>query len=193
MKIVFLGDSLIFGYGVMPNENWVSLIKNQGKIEVINKGINGNFTYEMNDRFEKDVADNNPEYLFLMGGSNDLIFNIGKSENVINNIKKIINKANEANIKVIIGIPPLADGEMAEKAWSDGVDYDLVNKELILISKQIKEIAKEQGIIVIDFMKKFNNKVNQSNKEEYLIDGLHPKSKGQKLIFETFNEEFLEK
>jgi len=193
MKIVFLGDSLIFGYGVMPNENWVSLIKKQGEVEVINKGINGNFTYEMNNRFESDVVNNNPEYVFLMGGSNDLIFNIGKAEDVIANIKKIINKAIEANIKIIIGIPLLTDGEMAEKAWSDGVDYNLVNEELILISEQIKEIEKEQDITVIDFMETFNNKVNQSNKEEYLIDGLHPKSKGQKLMFETFNEEFLKK
>ena len=40
-KYVFLGDSLIYGYGVSPRDNWVYKLKNTLNLNLYNKGING--------------------------------------------------------------------------------------------------------------------------------------------------------
>ena len=39
-KYVFLGDSLIFGYGVKPKDNWVNKLKTNCDLDIYNKGIN---------------------------------------------------------------------------------------------------------------------------------------------------------
>lgn len=54
-KYVFLGDSLIYGYGVSPKDNWVYKLKNTLNLNLYNKGINGSTTTDMLIRFEEDV------------------------------------------------------------------------------------------------------------------------------------------
>lgn len=54
-KYVFLGDSLIYGYGVSPRDNWVYKLKNTLNLNLYNKGINGSTTTDMLIRFEEDV------------------------------------------------------------------------------------------------------------------------------------------
>ena len=57
-KYVFLGDSLIFGYGVKPKDNWVNKLKNTYNLYIYNKGVNGSTTTDMLVRFQKDAIDN---------------------------------------------------------------------------------------------------------------------------------------
>ena len=38
-KYVFLGDSLIYGYGVSPRDNWVYKLKNTLNLNLYNKGV----------------------------------------------------------------------------------------------------------------------------------------------------------
>ncbi len=188
MKIVLIGDSLIYGYGVPYGKGWAHIYDAQTKDTVINKGTNGNSTYEMINRYEEDVIANKPDYVFIMGGSNDLVFSIADVKTILENIKQMIKIAKENNIKPIIGIPPMADHEMASNAWSDGVDYNKMNKDLEEIKKIIQKIGKEEQIPVIDFNTKLGKIINETNKESYLIDGLHPTQKGQEEMYKIFKE-----
>ncbi|WP_311734730.1 GDSL-type esterase/lipase family protein [Clostridium chauvoei] len=67
-NFVFIGDSLIFGYGVPKNKNWVTKLNDALDFNIINKGINGNTTTDMLVRFSEDVISNKPKLIFLMGG-----------------------------------------------------------------------------------------------------------------------------
>ncbi len=68
-KYVFLGDSLIFGYGVKPKDNWVNKLKVNYNLNINNKGINGSTSTDMLFRFQNDVVEASPNILFLMAGT----------------------------------------------------------------------------------------------------------------------------
>ena len=63
-KYVFLGDSLIFGYGVKPKDNWVNKLKTNCDLDIYNKGINGSTSTDMLVRFQRDVLDISPKFYF---------------------------------------------------------------------------------------------------------------------------------
>ena len=55
MSIICIGDSLTFGYGVNESENWVSVVSKRIKERIINKGIPGDTTCQMKERFIKII------------------------------------------------------------------------------------------------------------------------------------------
>lgn len=114
MKLVCIGDSLTFGYGVPAKENWVSLIKEPLQMEVLNKGANGDTTSGMLSRSYEDVIKNHPNYVIIMGGSNDFMSN-RSLKIVTDNITLIVKDAVNYKIISIIGIEPAVDKLMAEK------------------------------------------------------------------------------
>ena len=75
MSIVCIGDSLTFGYRVKETEGWVSVLSTKIKERIINKGIPGNTTYEMKERFIKDVIEVKPSKVIIMEGTNDFFLN----------------------------------------------------------------------------------------------------------------------
>ena len=54
IDFIFLGDSLTFGYGVKPKDNWVHKLSEYLKLNILNKGVNGNTTTDMLFRFYED-------------------------------------------------------------------------------------------------------------------------------------------
>ena len=51
IDFIFLGDSLTFGYGVKPKDNWVHKLSEYLKLNILNKGVNGNPTTDMLCRY----------------------------------------------------------------------------------------------------------------------------------------------
>lgn len=105
MRIVCIGDSLTYGYGVTRTAAWPALVSYiWQKVEIINRGINGDTTDGMLARFEKDVLEEYPDVVFVMGGSNDIFF----SRDIVsakNNIAAMVFRCMHKNIEVILGIP----------------------------------------------------------------------------------------
>lgn len=93
-NFIFIGDSLTFGYGINKNKSWIGkltytrFIKNEN-LKIINQGINGNTTTDMLNRFSEDVSILSPNYVFIMGGTNDLLSNREVSL-IISNIELMI-------------------------------------------------------------------------------------------------------
>jgi acyl-CoA thioesterase-1 len=89
MKIVALGDSLTvgetgFGFSefdesasypkyleILAKQHLTSL-QSGSEINVLNRGINGDLTSGMLERFSKDVVDEKADYVIILGGSNDI-------------------------------------------------------------------------------------------------------------------------
>ena len=89
MKIVALGDSLTVGetgFTVSADELAVPYPKclcflaeeylrsrqSDVKVDVINKGVNGDLTSGMLERFSRDVVDEKADYVIILGGTNDI-------------------------------------------------------------------------------------------------------------------------
>lgn len=170
MSIVCIGDSLTFGYGVKQEESWVSVLAGKVKEKVINKGIPGNTTYEMKERFIKDVVQIKPSKVIIMGGTND-IFIKSSVKDVLNNIENMIQMCKENKIITIILTPLSVNGDISKKTWFVDMDYKAVNQNLSELRKSLVEYGAEKDIKVIDLGTILLKEGKM--KDHFLNDGIH--------------------
>ncbi|WP_195988717.1 GDSL-type esterase/lipase family protein [Clostridium sp. D53t1_180928_C8] len=185
-KYVFLGDSLIYGYGVKPKDNWVYKLKTTYNLNICNKGVNGSTSTDMLVRFQRDVLDSFPNTLFLMAGTNDLLSNRNVSS-IIANIDLMIKDALSNNIKVLIGIPPNIIPEMANTLFMRCDAYDYCKENLPLLRKEILNLCTKYSLKYIDFYSITENTKEISN---LYLDGIHFKPLGQDLLLKAAKQLF---
>jgi lysophospholipase L1-like esterase len=188
LKIVCIGDSLTYGYKLSRSEVWTKLIEKKYGVEVLNKGINGDSTGGMLSRYYGDVIDNKPSYVFIMGGANDLIMEVPL--NVIkSNISTMVHQAYGNNIIPIIGTQPLTEPKMAKRYWSNITDFVRVNEELMEIREWIMEFSGIFNVQVVDFCGELGSIINEENKTEFYIDGLHLTPRGNVNMLRTIESQ----
>ena len=74
MKLSCMGDSITNGHGLDSKLRWTSLLASRLDIEVSNHGVSGDTTGGMVGRFDYMLRSEQPKYVFIMGGTNDLNF-----------------------------------------------------------------------------------------------------------------------
>lgn len=180
-NFIFLGDSLTFGYGVKPNEGWLYLLSEHTNFNIINKGIPGDTTVSMMDRFYDDVTVNNPDYIFIMGGTNDLLLERNITY-IIDNIGELIRDSKEITSNIVIGIPPIINKEMANKLFAPSPLYTYCSNALILLRNELIELCNKNKIKYIDFYSISLNNINKN----ILSDGIHYNFLGNTIFFQEF-------
>lgn len=179
IKVVCLGDSLTFGYGVSKKERWTELLKDRVDFKIINKGVNGDTTPGMLSRSFKDVISNNPDYAIIMAGTNDLL--MGRSlASIEENVKSLYKEMESGNITPIIGIQPSIAEDMAEKYWEPGIDYKNVNKNIDKYRNWV--INNDKSLKYADFYEVIKSACKNGTSADYYVDGLHLTADGHKLI-----------
>ena len=181
MKIVCIGDSLTYGYGVHSKECWVKLLHKNLNIEIINKGVNGDTTAGILSRSYKDILQLNPSHVILMAGTNDILLNY-PIDNIIDNIKFLLKEIKDNNITPILALQPPVIDELAKTHWDEYINYNKVNEHLFQYIQKIRTFALENNIDIIDF---YNTFIKLNDIASLYSDGIHPNSKGHKLMFET--------
>jgi acyl-CoA thioesterase-1 len=173
MKIVCLGDSITYGFPFGPRVSWVAMLDQALDAEIINQGINGNTTTDMLRRFERSVLKYNPTHLIIMGGINDVI--CGESfDRITWNLREMIEKAQEAGIEVILGLPTAVD----EPYWE---------KLISRIRQWMLDYAAEQGLKVINFAAAFYDENGKVRSDLLLADGGHPDTTGYQAMFDQID------
>jgi len=170
-RVIFLGDSFVFGWGVNDNKTFVySLEKglSSGNIEVINRGIYGFDICEYREMFDR-MLKYNPDIIFLgfclendynisvEPNSDDSEFEYAEKEDVAAKIRHFINNLHLItlvrdrlyitfpkirNIVLSLGINNKRD--IFLKEYPESLNRLLQEDEKILI--QMKTIAEEKGI-----------------------------------------------
>lgn len=180
MKVVCIGDSLTYGYGVSNKENWISFINKKNKLNFINKGINGDTTGGMLSRFYRDVIDDKPQYVLIMGGTNDFI--TGNSLGAVQaNIMAMVHQAYHNKIIPIIGTSIKADVENIREDWKAIADFKEVDFKMAEYNKWLNKFCSVFKIADIDFCTEFKNRTS-SKYSSFFIDGLHPTKEGHEII-----------
>ncbi|KAJ52404.1 lysophospholipase L1-like esterase [Clostridium tetanomorphum] len=170
MSIVCIGDSLTFGYGVKESDNWVNILSLKTKKKFINKGIPGNTTFEMKDRFIQDVINENPSKVLIMGGKND-IFLKKDINTILKNIESMIKLCNINNIEPLLLTPLIVNENISVKQWFKDRDYKEVNVSLTKFRKLLVEFANIRNINCIDLSHLL---LKKKNVERYFLDdGIH--------------------
>lgn len=177
MRIVCIGDSLTYGYGVPKENSWIHLASEISNNTFINSGLNGDTTSGMLFRLEEDLIALKPDKAFIMGGTNDFLMGY-KLQNTIENIHLIINECINNNIIPYIGIQMKVDKKSAELYWSSYINYDEVNFKIEEYRTHLIKKCEKQNLVYFDFYEVFENNL-QNN---LYTDGIHPSIYGHKLM-----------
>ncbi len=156
-NIICFGNSITFGYGASPGEDYPSALAKMVDIPVINAGIDGDITLEALKRVESDVLDRDPLLVIIEFGGNDFLRKIPK-EVTINNIKEMVERVQVK--KAMVAIVDISAGMFLKEYRS--AFYNL---------------AREKGAIFIPSMLS-GIITNPSMKSDFL----HPNANGYKMI-----------
>lgn len=171
---ILIGDSLLSGYGVHIKESWVYKFSSIIDIPVLNKGINGETTASMLNRFYTDVSLNSPNETFIMGGTNDLLCGRPVSS-IVSNIEEMVK---ESKCTVYIGIPPFVVKEMAENLFMPSSLYSYCVDSLPILRDELLTLCKEYSLNYVDFYL-----MSKSNlQKDIYIDGIHLNKLGHSLM-----------
>lgn len=172
-QTVLVGDSIteIFNY----TELYADYMKNSGKI-VYNRGISGDTSDKLLERFESNVISLKPSNIVLLIGTNDFGYGLSMDD-TINNIDKILEliseKCRDANV-VLQAVYPVSSKNR----------YNIKkNKHIIELNKRIKKTAEKHAVTFVDLTDVLSDK-NGSLKEKYTYDGLHPTVFGFEAVVE---------
>lgn len=179
MKLVCIGDSLTYGYGVSSKSCWTELLKKYLNTEVINKGINGDTTFGILSRSYKDIIEEKPDYVIIMAGTNDILMD-RPLKSVKDNIKLLINETKEKNIIPVMALQPPIIPELAKIYWDEKVNYEKAILNLSDYIDWVKEYCEAESITIVNFYDCF---LNQNNISSLYSDGIHPNAEGHKLMF----------
>ncbi|MCP1108924.1 GDSL-type esterase/lipase family protein [Ohessyouella blattaphilus] len=180
MKIVCLGDSLTYGYGVLRNQVWTAQLNRSCQDHLfINRGISGDTTGGMLARMDADVLSEAPEYVLLMGGSND-IFLTGDFLLAKCNISSMVFQALSKGLHPLLGIPIPVCKERLTSNWKIVIGDNNVNDKINRYRTWLLEFGEQYYVEIIDFYDAVI--ACESEAAELYLDGLHLNQKGQSLM-----------
>lgn len=137
----------------------------------IEKGIPGQNSHEIEQRFESDVLELHPISVHILAGTNDL-YPGWVPQNTYSALGDMISRAKTANIKVYIGtVPPWGQGSVA--ATLDP-DYIAHSERVVQLNSWIRA---QSGVEVIDYYKLLVDK-NSFYQAAMTNDGVHPNNAG---------------
>lgn len=185
MEIVAWGDSIIYGEGDSEGSGWIGRIRNElfdaGGHRVYNRGICGDTTEDVLNRFDVEAESLEPESLFFALGMNDCKFPNGRNEHKVSledfrkNMQELISKARRYTQKiVIVGIT----GVKPEDIQSTSLFTD---KAIEMFDKVLQEIANAENLPYVSMRGVLNIDTD-------LSDGLHPNAQGYAKMYQVIRE-----
>ena len=181
--LVCHGDSLTAAGELDHRSIWPSLVESKLKISVSNSGIGGDTTGGLLSRFYPEVVQHRPDAVLIMGGTNDLWWDLD-IKLVLANIFTMTCQAEHHDIIPLVGLPIPMDVEKActqDFAAPEG-GYDRGVEKLAALAKALARSAKQNDIACLDFYHPFCDKFGNAAGKYYLDDGLHPNEDGHRLM-----------
>ena len=182
MKIVALGDSLTVGenefdlpdsgeYASYPKcletlaEQHLSSLHSDLEVNVLNKGVCGDLTIDMLERFSKDVVDEEPDYVIILGGTNDIGWGLEPAK-ITHNLTTMYDYAqNEGIVAVACSLPSI-------------LGFDGLIPPRLSLNRMIQMEADKRRLTFVDFFTATADSLTNRLSEDYSADGLHLNTKG---------------
>jgi lysophospholipase L1-like esterase len=183
MKIVALGDSLTLGetgftfsgaderavpypkcLGVLAEE-YLRSRQSDVNVGVMNKGVNGDLTSGMLERFSRDVVDEKADYVIILGGTNDIGWGLGLAT-IMHNLACAYDAARSEGIGAVACSVPSILG------------FDEFIPPRLDLNRAISAEAKKREVPFLDFFTATADQRNNRLLEDCSADGLHLNSKG---------------
>ena len=188
-RIVCHGDSLTEGPDLEKNYTWPCLVENNINVAVVNSGIGGDTSGGLLGRFYQDVVQYRPEMVVILGGTNDLWWDL-EINLILANIFAMACQAQHREIVPIVGLPlPLCmENIRHQKMMAPIAGWDKCLNKLAELVDALAAAAKESDIACLDFYHPFLDTKGKVEAKYYLEDGLHPNKLGHLLMAEKMVE-----
>jgi acyl-CoA thioesterase I len=201
-KIVFIGDSITeWGRAGDPEDigtGYVRLIHDylvtaypEQKPLVLNRGVGGHRIPDLANRWQTDVVDENPAYVSVSIGINDVWRQLDHLEDdqvypeqFEEIYMDLLNQVKEKTNAVIVLMEPTV---IEEDVHSEG------NQKLIPYAEIVKRLAEKFGAIYVPAHRAFLEYLNAGTEYKLTIDGVHTNSTGNMLMAQTWIKAFEEK
>jgi len=186
MKIVALGDSLTVGepgsevYGLVEPVSYPEYLESlaqeylrshalPGEVEIVNKGVSGDLTSGMLERFSDDVVDEKADCVIILGGTNDIGWGLDPAA-ITHNLTIMYDQAMEQGIvPVACSVPSI-------------LGLDELIPPRISLNRMISTEAEKRGMAFVDVFAATIDPQTNRLLEEYSADGLHLTPKGYQQI-----------
>lgn len=154
--------------------------KNTG-FDIINKGVNGDTTAGILQRFKTDVMDHQPDMVFILTGTNDFIYRDASPDEAFANLELMAEMVKGSGGVPVYITPLPVDAGKAECMWMAGfgISYDAVNRDLENFSAMIRESGRQY----VDLNQNYHRFIEAVGDVDLaFMDGLHPMPAGQEFI-----------
>jgi lysophospholipase L1-like esterase len=146
------------------------------RVEFLNRGVVGELTKDMLDRFDQDVVKADPDFVIILGGSNDLGWGV-EPQSVAGNLAEMYREAVRHGIRFIACTVPSILG------FDEGIPPRL------LLNRLIKKYSAEHSQVCVDLFTATCDSSTRRLNEEYSNDGLHMNTRGYETIAEVIFSE----
>lgn len=160
----------------------------EANLTVLNTGISGDTIRNLKARWQTDVIDLKPDYLSIMIGVNDVWRKFDSPNNperavpideYITTYKELIAGTKDKVKKIILITPFLSEKDKNEPMMNLLLNY----------IEAVKEIAKENGFILVDMQEVFDKYLACGMDAKMIAeDRVHPSQTGAMIIAKTFLE-----
>jgi acyl-CoA thioesterase I len=194
-EIACIGDSITEGADIDKGFRWTTLVGNALKLGVHNCGIGGDTTQGMLSRFYPEVLSIKPYYVIIMGGTNDLWWDLD-IRTILSNLFSIVCQARYHDITPIIGIPLPIDLCAAQKQdYAPPLKgYKQFNEKLKYLVNILADMAASNEVPIVHGHRVFCSEGGEIFQDLYLPDGLHPNRHGHRKlalqVIEMMRQEF---
>ena len=200
--IVFIGDSItdmnrekvnFWDQNHLYGHSFVFLLASgfgyefpAGGIKIYNRGISGNKSRDLVDRWQSDVLDLKPDIVNILVGINDIILSVHENkpfslEEYEKNLSEMVEKTYESAPETqIILCEPFAFPEAAAKEY-----YDAFKTSVPLLRDSCHRIAKKYGCLFVPLQEVFDKAYAQNPQcgySHWIWDGIHPTAAGHRII-----------
>lgn len=168
---VFMGDSI--------TEGWLNFHPEffDGQARIC-KGISGQVTAQMLERFQKDVIELKPSYVIILAGTNDIALNQGPYDPyaTYGNIIAMVQMAAENGITAILSSVLPAARYPWRPEVTDGP------KKISALNERLKAYAADHNLVYVDYFKEMVGDDGKTLIPEFSYDGVHPNLKGYEIM-----------
>jgi len=162
-------------------------LKQVGSMPVVNTGVSGQQSFEMLERFERDVVSKRPRAVIVWGFINDVF------RTAPDNMEAALGRVRDSYTRMVAiaranGIEPILATEVTVRpvdTWSEMVmgpigrllgkesNTDRINKHVLATNRWLMDYARREGLLLIDLHGTLSEANGQRRKEFALEDGSH--------------------
>ena len=182
MKIICMGDSITYGYGLTElSQRWTDLAAERTGHTLVNCGVNGDTTGGMLARCQNQVFAQSPDAMVFLGGINDINLT-GAYRPVCANVVAITRQAMALELPIILGLPlPIAPEDMKVMGWDKDCDPFRSAQLCEQYAEWMRSFCASKELPLVDFRSPFFN-ADGTVRRDLFQDGLHPTAEGHALM-----------